>query len=153
MSLEAIIEENTAAIKQLISTLQLLNTPVILPGPVKVVAPADEGTTHMFPGVIAVQGAAPKTKKTKKEVAPEPRPLEPSAPSTGSGATDASETEAAVVPAVSRADVSAALTKVSATKGRNAAIGILKQVGATNLGAVKEEDYAAVICACELALS
>ena len=94
----------------------------------------------------------PKKAKAKKEATVEARPLEPSAPSTGSGATDASVTEAAAAPAVSRQDVSVALTMVSAKKGRDASMQILKQVGAASLKAAQESDYPAILCACELAL-
>jgi hypothetical protein len=140
MSLEAIIEANTAAIKQLVGTLQLLNTPIILPRDVEVAEPADEP-------------AEPKAaKKAKKEVAQAPQgepEKAPSAPSPKPGASDASVTAAVVT----RADVGVALTMVSAKKGREVAMQILKNAGVGSLGAAQEADYPAILCACELALA
>lgn len=140
MSLEQAIERNTAALEKLIEMLD----------PARVVGEqADTSKASKKKKAAALQ-VVPKT-----EAAQEPRPLEPSAPSGEPGASAAAATEAAAAPVAepTRTDVSAKLTLVSASKGRDAAMKILAQVGANSLGQVKPEDYAAVICACELALS
>jgi hypothetical protein len=121
--------------------IQLMANPITL---------VSKGTIEM---PAADEPAEPKAaKKAKKEVAQAPQgepEKAPSAPSPKPGASDASVTAAVVT----RADVGVALTMVSAKKGREVAMQILKNAGVGSLGAAQEADYPAILCACELALA
>ena len=66
------------------------------------------------------------------------------APQASTAATDA--------PAVTYKDAAEVVTKLSRTKGRDAAIAVLKSFGAEKLPDVKPEDFAAVVAACQAAL-
>lgn len=153
MSLELAIQDNTRAINALI---EILRNQAANPVPAEIIAAA-AADAEKSAEVMEKPKAA---KKTKKEAAPEPAPLEPSAPSPEPGASDAPATEVAAAPVddapvepVTREQVSRALTAVASRKGRAVALGILGNVKAENLSGVKPEDYPAVLCACELALS
>lgn len=140
MSLELALEKNTAAIEKLIA---------ILANPQAVVAVTEEAEAP---------AEAPKAKRTKKEAKPEAPVGEPvaeqPAPSPETGASDASETEAAAAPAkqVTYTEASAAVVKVANQKGRAAAVAVLAKFGAKTLGEVKASRYGDVIAACEAAL-
>lgn len=149
MSLEQAIERNTAALEAL---LAVLTKPAVI-----VQGAAIDLSDVQAPAAVTEQ---PKAKRAKKEAAPEPAPLEPSAPAPAVGASDASVTEAVATPVddapvepVTRDQVSRALTTVASRKGRSIALGILQNVKANSLSDVDPNDYAAVLCACELALA
>lgn len=59
---------------------------------------------------------------------------------------------AADAPVVTYKEAAEAVTKLSRTKGRDAAIAVLKSFGAEKLPDVKPEQFAAVVAACQAAL-
>lgn len=119
--------------------------------------------------------AAPveKPKATKKSTAVEtqasPAPTQPIAeaaavtdvpektadasnPTAESAAPAPQASTAADAPVVTYKEAAEAVTKLSRTKGRDAAITVLKSFGADKLPDVKTEDFAAVVAACQAAL-
>jgi hypothetical protein len=125
MSLEQALAANTAAIEKLVA---------VLSGP-----------------TIDVGETAPKTKRTKKEAAPEAPAGEPveeaTAPSPEAGATDAPAAEDAAAPTEppTYADAAAAVTRVVKELGTPRAKDLLKGFGAGNLKEVDPGRYAEVI--------
>ena len=67
-------------------------------------------------------------------------------------AAPAPQASTAADPAVTYKEAAEAVTKLSRTKGRDAAIAVLKSFGADKLPDVKPEDFAAVVAACQAAL-
>lgn len=128
MSLELALQENTRAMIALTEILKNgLGATVVSPDAL------EEQVLEEKPAPVE------KPKRAKKEAkaeapAPAEEPAEETAPPTYT------ETAAKVI-------------EVANKKGRDAAAGILGQFGAKKLGEVNASDYAAVICACELALS
>lgn len=100
---------------------------------------------------------APRKAKTEKplpEKAAAPSPIpektptpEPQAEKTEVAPTPAPEAQAA--DAVTYQQAADAVTKLAKTKGRDIAVGVLKQFGAVKLPDVKPDQYAAVLAACQ----
>ena len=153
MSLELAIQQNTAAIERLIGILtETLPQPVTInigDAPIETLPKVSE---EAFEGTTA---DPPKKTRAKKEAAPEPRPLEQTAPAPASGATAASATEAAAAPTkLTYTDAATAITQVITAKGTPAAKEILKAFGAEkSLKEVSPAQYAAVISACQAVLA
>lgn len=157
MSLEALLAENTEAVKAL--------TAAIL---AQAAAPQSSGAAvHETPQADLAEPAAPKpargkaraaaanapTVPTATEVqaaAPASKPSAPPNPQTASAQTpDAPAAEAAPAPDYETA--ARAVTALAKARGREVAVAVLAQFGAARLPEVAPEQFAAVIAACEQA--
>lgn len=163
MSLEQAIERNNQLLEQLI---QIMSHPRMvveqqqLPTDLDIQRGEDpEENERRFAAAQAhaaeydKKAAAKRAKK--KEAAPEPRPLEPIAPSQEAGAPDASAT-AAAAPATeaTRGQVSKALMSVSAKHGRDAAFSVLREVaGVASLSDAAADTYPTLLTALEAKLN
>ena len=121
MSLEAIIEANTAAVRDLIAALN-----------------AQAAT-----GAVVAKAAAPAPEKkepiNQEAAAPAPAPVS-EAKADEPPVDDAKE--------VTYDEAAKAVTALGKAKGRAAAVAVLEQFGAKNLQGVKPADFAAVVAAC-----
>jgi hypothetical protein len=133
MSLELAIQQNTAAINALIEMLSKgFGATIVSPD-------ALEEQVLLEPA--AAGAGATKVKRAKKETKAEP-------------AAETPAEEPAQVAPPTYTEASAKVVEVANKKGRQAAVEILSRFdGAKKLAEVKASDYAAVICACELALA
>lgn len=145
MSLEATIQENTAAIRDLIAALANgVPTTVAQVAAVVDQAPA-EAVAEAQPASTA--RAAGKNKPEKAD--PKPETL---AQMNGAQAEKALEGHAnAPKDQPTYQDAANAVTKLARTKGRDVAIQVLAQFDAKTLPDVKAEQFADVIAACEKA--
>lgn len=127
MSLEATIQENTQAIRELIAALANGVTPTAA----QVAAVATE----------AAPAVEPKAEKAKAKVEPKaepaPAPEPESFPDT---------------PGYSYQDAAAAITKLSRTKGRDAAVALLYRFKASKLPDVQPDQFAEIIEAANAAM-
>ena len=123
MSLEAIIEANTAAVRDLIAAINA-----------QAAGGATESTTAPAPSA--------KAEKAVKAPAPKPEAPAPAPAEETHEAGDAAEE-------VTYQQAAKAVTDLSKAKGRAAAEAVLKQFGASKLPEVKPEDFAAVVKACK----
>ena len=120
MTLEAAIQENTAAVRDLIAAIN---------------AQAAGGTA------VKVTNTTTKTTKaatTSPVPAPAEKAKEPAAPAPAATDSDVTYQEA-----------SKAVIGLKNAKGRDAAVAVLAQFNAKNLQEVKPEDFAAVVKACQ----
>lgn len=132
MSLEVAINENTQAIRELIAALAKGQTPT----PAQVEAVREE----------IAQVEKPQA-KAKPEPAPEPKPeptAETSAPTPAETFPD--------TPSVTYQDAAAAITKLSRTKGRDAAVALLYRFKASKLPDVQPDQYFEIIEAAKAAM-
>ena len=106
--------------------------------PTAVETQASPAPTQPTAEVAAVTDAPEKTADASSQ------PVESAAP--------APQASTAADPAVTYKEAAEAVTKLSRTKGRDAAIAVLKSFGADKLPDVKPEDLAAVVAACQAAL-
>lgn len=134
MSLEATIQENTNAIRELIKAL----------------ASGVPTTAAQVAAVVAeapVQETKPEAKK-QKAAASQEQPIQTAAAS--------SETSSSATPEVKAEttyqEAAAAVLELSKVKGRDAALGVLSSFGVANLKEVKAEQYGAVLAAATNAL-
>lgn len=137
MSLEATIQENTAALRDLIAVLAKGATPTAA----QVEAVATEAK--------AEKASAKKTQAAATQELPTPTASDNSASS--SPATPAAEPELQATNPTYQ-DAAGAITKLSRTKGRDAAVALLTKFGAAKLPDVKPEQFAAVIAAANIAM-
>lgn len=93
--------------------------------------------------------AKPKAEKKQEAAKPEAASTQPTAEQSAAPEQKAepSAAKAGEAPAATYDDAANAVTKLARTKGRDAAIAVLSQFGATKLPEVKPEDFAAVIAA------
>jgi hypothetical protein len=126
MSLENALQENTAAIRDLIAAMQ--GAPVAAP---VVAEPKAEA-----PAKTEKKAKAEKAETPKVEAAATPEPKEEVAPVADEDAPDATYQDAAQ-----------AITALSKIKGRDAAVALLKKFGASKLPEVKPEDFNAIVAA------
>lgn len=121
------------------------------------------GTTGLQPAATAPVADKPKATKPKAE--PKPQVAEAaegndaaasSAPATtaapAASSTD-SEQPAADAPAVTIADVNAAIIGLAKAKGRDAAVAVLKDFGVAKAPELKVDQYAAVVAAAKKAMA
>jgi hypothetical protein len=128
MSLEVAIQENTAAIRDLIAAMQ--GAPVAAP---VVTEPKAEA-----PAKTEKKAKAEKAETPKVEAAATPEPKEEVAPAADEGPE---------APAATYQDAAQAITALSKIKGRDAAVALLKKFGASKLPEVKPEDFDAIVAA------
>lgn len=143
MSLEATIQENTIAIRELIAAIQ-----------------AGVPTTAAQVAAV-VSEAKPKKATTKKETAKAETKAEPATQAAEQKPEDltqmtAGEAEKALhghannpADAPTYQATAVAVTKLAHTKGREVAVAVLTKFGAAKLPDVKPEQFAAVIAECE----
>lgn len=132
MSIEQAITENTAAIRDLIEAIK-----------------NGVPTTTAQVEAVAAEAKAEKPKAEKKTEAPKPEAEESSA------ATQEQKDEPAAAEGKQPTyeEVAAAITKLSRTKGRDAAVAVLTQFSAKKLPDVAPEQFAEVLAAAEEALA
>ena len=131
MSLETIIQENTNAIRELIAALAHGITPTAAQVAAVTGKPVDEA-----PAKPRAEKPAPKAEPAlQPETEPTPEPA--SFPDT---------------PSYSYMDAAAAITKLSRTKGRDAAVALLYKFKASKLPEVQPDDYAEIIEAANAAM-
>lgn len=157
MSLEALLAENTEAVKAL--------TAAIL---AQAAAPQSSGAAHETPQADLAEPAAPKpargkvraaaantpTVPTATEVqaaAPASKPSAPPNPQTASAQTPDAPAAAEAEAAPDYETAARAVTALAKACGREVAVAVLAQFGAARLPEVAPEQFAAVIAACEQA--
>jgi bbp35 len=159
MSLEALLAENTEAVKAL--------TAAIL---AQAAAPQSSGAAHETPQADLAEPAAPKpargraraaaanaptvpTATAAQAAAPASKPSAPPSPQPASAQTpDAPAANAPAAEAAPDYETAArAVTALAKARGREAAVAVLAQFGAARLPEVAPEQFAAVIAACEQA--
>lgn len=124
MSLEVAINENTQAIRELIAALA-------------------KGQTPTAAQVQAVREEVTQAEKPKAKAEPKPAP-EASAPTPAETFPD--------TPGVTYQDAAAAITKLSRTKGRDAAVALLYRFKASKLPDVQPDQYFEIIEAAKAAM-
>lgn len=129
MYLEQAIQENTAAIRDLIAAIRN----GIPTSTEQVAVVVQEAQVEEKPAKTEKKGKAEKAETPKDEPAVTPEPKADAAPA----ADD--------VPEVTYQDAAAAITQLSKVKGRDAAVALLKKYGASKLPEVKPEDFAAIV--------
>ena len=138
MSLEIAIQENTAALRDLIKAISN-GIPTTAQQVAAVVEEAAEVKAEA-PAKTEKKAKAEKAKTPKVEQAATPEPKEEAAP--------AADDE----PDATYQDAAAAITALSKTKGRDAAVALLKKFGASKLPEVKPEDFAAIVAEAKAAM-
>lgn len=120
------------------------------------------GTTGLQPAATAPAPVADKPKATKPKVEPKPQVAEgndaaassaPASPAAPAASSTDSEQPAADAPAVTIADVNAAIIGLAKAKGRDAAVAVLKDFGVAKAPELKADQYAAVVAAAKKAMA
>ncbi|MFU2048928.1 hypothetical protein [Bordetella hinzii] len=151
MSLEAAIQENTSALRDLIAAIKAgVPTTAAQVAAVAAEAPAaqQEASTEKKPRATSAKTTAataptPPTAEVGAADAPESK-AENSAPvQAGNAGQDAAPTYQ---------DTADAVTKLARVKGRDAAVAVLSKFGAAKLPDVKPEQFADVLAACNQAM-
>ena len=143
MSLEALLAENTAAVRELTAALRA--------GAALALGP--NTTPEQIDASIKAENASPKPEApTSAETPAAPAP----SPSTAEVPATAPEPKAAPQPAPQAdapdyATTAGAINALVKARGRQVAVDVLGQFKAANLKAIKPEQYADVIAACEAA--
>jgi hypothetical protein len=154
MSLEATIQENTNAIRELIAAIKT-GVPTTA---AQVAAVVTEAKTTPCAGHDAETTKADAAKETAaKETTAAATEAAASTQSTAEAVADAAPEKKADKSEASDKSADAptyqatadAVTKLARTKGREAAVAVLTKFGARKLPDVKPEQFAAVIAACE----
>ncbi|AAR97700.1 hypothetical protein ACLRAE_12450 [Bordetella bronchiseptica] len=156
MSLEAAIQENTSALRDLIAAIKAgVPTTAAQVAAVAAEAPAaqQEASTEKKPRATSAKTTAataptPPTAEVGAADAPESK-AENSAPVQ---AGDAGQDAAAGDAAPTYQDTADAVTKLARVKGRDAAVAVLSKFGAAKLPDVKPEQFADVLAACNQAM-
>jgi ABC-type uncharacterized transport system involved in gliding motility auxiliary subunit len=137
---------NTAQLNAVMSALNIDAQPVATTtSQVKKDAAAPVEKPKGAPAKTEAPAPTSRTAEVEKPAAPEKK-VEPSTTTQVADAPAASDSTATYQ------DAAAAITKLSRTKGRDAAVAVLQQFGATKLPDVKPEQFAAVVAAAEAAL-
>jgi hypothetical protein len=143
MSLEAVIQENTNVMRELIAVWSKLNKQAVA------IDNSDAVDTVVAAGTPVVakpeKVAKAETKATKTETKasePETKPVEAE---TQPAADDA--------PAIAVADVNAAIIGLAKAKGRDAAVAVLGEFKVAKVPELKPEQFAAVLAAVKKAMA
>lgn len=118
-------------------------------------APVEKSAKPPKPTAVETQASPAPTQPTAEVAAVTDAPektVDASNPTAESAAPAPQASTVADAPAVSYKEAAEAVTKLSRTKGRDAAIAVLKSFGADKLPDVKPEQFAAVVAACQAAL-
>lgn len=135
MSLEATIQENTAALRDLIAVLANGATP-----------------TAAQVAAVVTEAKAEKVEKPAKKTQAAATQESPTPTASDNSASSSSATQEPDVAAPTYQDAAGAITKLSRTKGRDAAVALLTKFGAAKLPDVKPEQFAEVIQAATAAM-
>lgn len=114
-------------------------------------APVEKPKTTKKPTTVETQASPVPTQPTAEAAAVTAAPektADASSQPVESAAPAPQASTAADTPVVTYKEAAEAVTKLSRTKGRDAAIAVLKSFGADKLPDVKTEDFAAVVQAC-----
>lgn len=141
MSIEVAIQENTAAMRELIAVWSKLNAQ----------AKAIDKSESVDTVTAAGKPVEAKTEKAAKETTKPKAETKPAEAETKAAPAETKPAETETAGATYQ-DAAAAITKLSRTKGRDAAVAILTEFGAAKLPDVKPEQFADVIAAAEAAL-
>lgn len=142
MSIEQALADNTAAIREMIGVLKIMNTPIVQVTPTSLDLGAEEAIANP-------ETKAPAKRSNKKAAAPEP-----SAPAPALGATSAAATEA-VAPAikpVTYAELQTAVLALIAKKGKGAVEVILAANGLKTFKQAEPEHYGMLLAQVKAAL-
>lgn len=142
MSLEATIQENTNAIRELIAAIQA-GVPTTA---AQVAAVVTEAATDKLAETVKEEAPAKKPTTAKKA---EPAPTQPTAEAVAADAPEQKAEPSAQGAAPTYQATADAVTSLARTKGREAAVAVLTKFGASKLPDVKPEQFAAVIAECE----
>jgi antitoxin (DNA-binding transcriptional repressor) of toxin-antitoxin stability system len=144
MSLEAVIQENTNTMRELIAVWNKLA------GQAKTIdAKVEAGATgEITAGGKPVAEIKPE-KAAKAKAEPKVEAAAPAAEPEQPAATPAAE----AAPAIAIADVNAAIIGLAKAKGRDAAVAVLKEFGVAKAPELKPEQYAAVVAAAQKAMA
>lgn len=116
-------------------------------------APVEKPAKTTKPTPAATQASPAPTQPTAEvEQAAAPEKTADASSQPVESAAPAPQASTAADPAVTYKEAAEAVTKLSRTKGRDAAIAVLKSFGADKLPDVKTEDFAAVVAACQAAM-
>ena len=118
-------------------------------------APVEKPKATKKPTAVETQASPAPTQPTAEVAAVTDAPektVDASNPTAESAAPAPQASTAADAPVVTYKEAAEAVTKLSRTKGRDAAIAVLKSFGADKLPDVKPEQFAAVVAACQAAL-
>lgn len=140
MSLEATIQENTNAIRELIAAIKA--------GVPTTAAQVAAVVTEAKPTTAAKETTAKKTTPAEKA---EPAPTQPTAEAGAAAAPEKKDEPSAQAATPNYQATADAVTKLAREKGRDAAVAVLKEFGAAKLPDVKPEQFADVIAACQKA--
>ena len=140
MSLEATIQENTNAIRELIAAIKA--------GVPTTAAQVAAVVTEAKPTTAAKETTAKKTTPAEKA---EPAPTQPTAEAVAAAAPEKKDEPSEQAATPNYQATADAVTKLARTKGRDAAVAVLTKFGAAKLPDVKPEQFAAIIAACEKA--
>lgn len=166
MSLETAIAENTSALRELLAVLQA-GAPIVQQEaagtgkkPSTTAAQTTGKTADTKPTAAEAADAAQESKAgSTKASRPASQPADAgnvqtdAAAQTDAGpATDGTAQSAEAGAAVTYQAAADAVTKLARTKGRDAAIGVLKSFGVEKLPEVTADQYAAVVAACAAAM-
>lgn len=135
MSLEATIQENTAALRDLIAVLANGATP-----------------TAAQVAAVVTEAKAEKVEKSAKKTQAAATQESPTPTASDNSASSLSATQEPDAAAPTYQDAAGAITKLSRTKGRDAAVALLTKFGAAKLPDVKPEQFAEVIQAATAAM-
>lgn len=156
MSLETAIAENTSALRELLAVLQA-GAPAIQPEAASTGKKSGAGRSSVQTQTASDSSANSSTGSTKAD---EPgkgadagnAPPDAAAQTAAEPATSGTAQSAQTGDAVTYQAAADAVTKLARTKGRDAAIGVLKSFGVEKLPEVKADQYAAVVAACAKAM-
>ncbi|WP_323026558.1 hypothetical protein [Castellaniella sp.] len=156
MSLETAIAENTSALRELLAVLQA-GALAIQPEAASTGKKSGTGRSSAQTQTASDSSANSSTESTKAD---EPgkgadagnAPPDAAARTDAGPATDGTAQSAETGAAVTYQAAADAVTKLARTKGRDAAIGVLKDFGVEKLPEVKADQYAAVVAACAKAM-
>lgn len=163
MSLETVIAENTSALRDLLAAIQggALITPPEASGkkPSRTAAEKPERTADSASTAQAAASASTRKPDGTSQSSADSQGADAgnaqpdAAAQTGaSAAIDTTVQSAQTGAAVTYQAAADAVTKLARTKGRDAAIGVLKSFGVEKLPEVKADQYAAVVTACAKAM-
>ena len=143
MSLEAVIQENTNTMRELIAVWSKLNAQA------KAIDKSEKVDTVTAAGT-PVEAKPEKAAKVEKVAKVEKAEAKPEAPIEQPAAQAESAGDA---PTIAIADVNAAIIGLAKTKGRDAAVAVLKEFGVAKAPELKADQYAAVVAAAKKAMA
>lgn len=156
MSLETVIAENTTALRELLSVLKA-GSPAIQPEASSTEKKSDKSRSSAPTQTASDSSANSSTGSTGagapgKGTDPGNAQQDAAAQTDASAATNTTAQSAPTGDVPTYQQTADAVTKLAKVKGRDAAVGVLKQFGAAKLPDVKPEQFGAVVAACAAAM-